>query len=112
LALSGVLKDILLVGASMAIFRDPVSGVQFFGYSVALAGLIYYKMGAEKLKEYLDEYSRQWADYGNRSPLMRKVLTIVLVAVTFIMLLGGLAGLFPDYDPTDYARQLTGMLGN
>lgn len=40
MTLSGVLKDILLVMCSMLIFRDPVSGVQAFGYTIALAGLV------------------------------------------------------------------------
>lgn len=48
--MSGVLKDILLVAASMAIFRDPVTGQQFFGYSITLAGLVYYKLGGDNVK--------------------------------------------------------------
>lgn len=50
MTLSGVLKDILLVVASMMIFHDPVSGLQAFGYSIALGGLVYYKLGSDKLK--------------------------------------------------------------
>ena len=46
--MSGVFKDILLVVASMVIFGDPVTLQQYFGYSIALAGLVYYKLGAEK----------------------------------------------------------------
>jgi multidrug transporter EmrE-like cation transporter len=53
MTLSGVLKDILLVVASMIIFRDPVTAVQFFGYSLALGGLIYFKLGGERIKHYL-----------------------------------------------------------
>lgn len=106
LTLCGVLKDILLVVASMVIFRDPVSGLQFFGYSIALAGMIYYRLGAEKLKEYGVEASRQWADYGNRSPLMKKLFSIVLVIVTVVILLGGIGTAFPQYDPKDYATKL------
>lgn len=51
LTLSGVLKDILLVGASIAIWGTHVSGLQFFGYSIALGGLMYYKLGANGIKE-------------------------------------------------------------
>ncbi|KAF2218203.1 triose-phosphate transporter family-domain-containing protein [Elsinoe ampelina] len=112
LTLSGVLKDILLVLASMLIFRDPVSGLQFFGYSIALGGLVYYKLGADKLKEYASEGSRQWADYGNRSPIMRKLLTIFIIFITVLILLGGLGSAFPQYDPKEYASKLTGMLSN
>ncbi|OJJ83255.1 uncharacterized protein ASPGLDRAFT_152043 [Aspergillus glaucus CBS 516.65] len=49
LTMAGILKDILLVFASMAIFRDPVTFQQFVGYSIALGGLAYYKLGAEKM---------------------------------------------------------------
>lgn len=48
--MSGILKDILLVIASLVIFHDPVTLQQYFGYSIALAGLCYYKLGAEKLQ--------------------------------------------------------------
>lgn len=34
----------------MVIFLDPVSGLQFFGYSIALGGLVYYKLGADGVK--------------------------------------------------------------
>lgn len=74
MTLSGVLKDILLVMASMFIFRDPVSGIQVFGYSIALGGLVYYKLGADKLKEHLAQMQRGWADYGVRHPAVRKLI--------------------------------------
>lgn len=48
--MSGILKDILLVIASLVIFMDPVTLQQYFGYSIALAGLCYYKLGAEKIQ--------------------------------------------------------------
>ncbi|KAB2579607.1 hypothetical protein BFW01_g4925 [Lasiodiplodia theobromae] len=51
LTLCGVLKDILLVVASVVIFWDPVTGTQIFGYGIALAGLMYYKLGPEKFWE-------------------------------------------------------------
>ncbi|KAK3725877.1 hypothetical protein LTR37_000025 [Vermiconidia calcicola] len=51
LTLSGVLKDIFLVVASIFIFGDPVAPTQWFGYSIALGGLMYYKLGGEKLKQ-------------------------------------------------------------
>jgi hypothetical protein len=82
LTLSGVLKDILLVLASMVIFLDPVSGLQAFGYSIALAGLMFYKLGGDKLKGYAAEGQRTWQEYGQRSPTMQRVIMI------------GVAGLF------------------
>lgn len=97
----------------MAIFHDPVSGTQFFGYSIALSGLVYYKLGAEKLKEVAGDASRQWADYGNRSPIMRKLVSFAIVLIVFFLLLGGVGNLFPQYDASDYAmKKLGGMMGN
>ncbi|KAK5040553.1 hypothetical protein LTS07_001051 [Exophiala sideris] len=91
LTLCGVLKDILLVGASMMIWGTPVSALQFFGYGLALSGLIYYKLGAEQLKGYLQQGSQRWAEFGVQSPNMRRVVTLGLVIITILALLGGLA---------------------
>lgn len=35
----------MIVFASMLLFHDPVSTMQFFGFSVALGGLVYYQLG-------------------------------------------------------------------
>ena len=59
----------MLVVASMAIWGTQVSGLQFFGYSIALCGMVYYKLGAETLKNYAGEASRQWAEFGNSRPV-------------------------------------------
>lgn len=102
MTLCGVLKDILLVAASMLLFRDPVSGLQAFGYSIALCGLVYYKLGAEKLKEYLGQGQRAWADFGVRHPAMRKVVVFGVVCAVFFVLLLGVSsmGVVPGaYDP-------------
>ena len=99
----------------MVIFRDPVSPLQFFGYSIALDGLVYYKLGSDKLKEYISEGSRQWADYGNRAPIMRKLITFGLVLFTLFLLLGGLGSMFPQYasGSTEYAKEKFGsLIGN
>jgi hypothetical protein len=91
LTLSGVLKDILLVLASMVIFGDPVSPLQAFGYSIALGGLVYYKLGGEKLKTHIADAQRAWQEYGARAPVMRKIIIGGLVLLTIFVLLGGLA---------------------
>ena len=110
LTLSGVLKDILLVVASMVIFLDPVSGLQAFGYSIALGGLVYYKLGAEKIKDYIGEGQRAWADYGIRHPAMRKVIVLGLILLTMFVMLGGLAPKFaPQY--VDQTMQAAKGLG-
>lgn len=81
----------------MVIFRDPVSGLQVFGYGIALSGLIYYKLGAEKLKEYFGQGGRSWAEYRATHPAMSKLIIFaVAVCVLFIVL----GGLFP-YVPSE-----------
>lgn len=102
MTLSGVLKDILLVLASMLIFRDPVSPLQFFGYSIALGGLVYYKLGADKLKENFGGAQRAWADYGANHPAARKCIVFGGVLLTIFLLLGGVAS--SGYVPPQYSE--------
>lgn len=102
MTLSGVLKDILLVLASMVIFQDPVSPLQFFGYGIALAGLVYYKLGGDKMKEHVGAAQMAWADYGARHPALRKLLVFGLVLITLFLLLGGISTsgyVPPQYNP-------------
>ena len=86
MTLCGVLKDILLVVASMLIFLDPVSPLQFAGYSLALCGLVYYKLGAEKMLEYGAGVYRAWAEFGLHHPV-RRVVYLVIAAVGVILVL-------------------------
>lgn len=80
----------------MLIWGTQVSGLQFFGYSIALAGMVYYKLGADTLKGYAGEAGRQWAEFGQTRPALRK-LVIVGGAVTLVFLLFG--GVAPKYAP-------------
>lgn len=94
MTLCGVLKDILLVAASMAIWGTQVSGLQFFGYSVALTGLVYYKLGADHFKDFFGQAARSWAEFGAQRPALRKILITVITLLVIVVLLGGLA---PQY---------------
>jgi len=91
MTLCGVLKDILLVAASMAIWQTPVTGLQFFGYSLSLVGLVYYKLGADKIKEYAGQANRSWAEYGVKHPAMRKTVIAGAIILGFFLLLGTMA---------------------
>lgn len=91
LTLCGVLKDIILVFASIAIWGTPVSLLQFFGYSISLAGLVYYKLGGDTLKVQLGEVNRMWAEYGARHPALRKVTTFIIGLLIISLVLGGIA---------------------
>lgn len=106
-----MLKDILLVVASMVLFLDPVSPLQAFGYSIALGGLCYYKLGADKMKMYFAEGQRSWSDYGVRHPALRKMIIIGSALLTAFLLLGGLAPtLAPGYDA--YAKKQVAEQGS
>ncbi|KAF7163875.1 hypothetical protein CNMCM5623_008592 [Aspergillus felis] len=107
MTLCGVLKDILLVAASMMIWQTPVTGLQFFGYSIALIGLVYYKLGGDKLKEYAGQANRSWAEYGATHPAQRKSIIIGAAVLIFFLLIGSMA---PSYAPESVDR-VKGMLG-
>ncbi|KAF7719737.1 Triose-phosphate transporter family protein [Penicillium ucsense] len=107
MTLCGVLKDILLVAASMLIWNTPVSGLQFFGYSVALVGLVYYKLGGEKIREYTGQANRAWAEYGSTNPAKRKFIIFGAGALIFFLFVGSMA---PSYAPEQVDRVKT-LLG-
>ncbi|KAH7886841.1 TPT-domain-containing protein [Phlebopus sp. FC_14] len=48
LTLAGVFKDILLVTGSVLFYGAPVTPLQVFGYSIALCGLVLFKMSGGK----------------------------------------------------------------
>lgn len=108
-----MLKDILLVMASMVFFADPVSPLQAFGYSIALGGLMFYKLGSDKIKAHFAEGGRVWAEYGVRHPVVRKLIVFGCVLLGMFVLVASLAPrISPEYDPTAYAhKSLEGLLG-
>jgi hypothetical protein len=79
LTLSGVLKDILLVVASVAIFRDPVTALQCFGYSIALGGLMYYRLGGEKFQHAITEARLSLAGLRQNHPGRTKAVVLCLM---------------------------------
>ncbi|KAL4962338.1 UDP-galactofuranose transporter [Aspergillus stella-maris] len=107
MTLCGVLKDILLVVASMMIWNTPVTALQFFGYSIALIGLVYYKLGGDKIKEYTSQANRAWAEYGATHPAQRRFVIIGAALLSFFLLVGSMA---PSYAPESVAN-VKGMLG-
>ena len=91
MTLCGVLKDLLLVFASIMIWGTPVTALQYFGYGIALCGLVYFKLGADTLKAQFSEANRQWAEYGARHPALRKVMVFGMILLVVTALLGGIA---------------------
>ncbi|KAL8948981.1 MAG: hypothetical protein Q9222_004869 [Ikaeria aurantiellina] len=100
LTLCGVLKDILLVFASIFIWGKHVTALQAFGYSIALGGLIYFKLGGDTIKAKFSDASRAWAEYGVRHPALRKMIVFASMLVLALMALIGLAPTV-GYDPTN-----------
>lgn len=49
MTLTGILKNILLVAISVMIWHTAISGLQFLGYAIALAGLLYYSLGWDQI---------------------------------------------------------------
>jgi hypothetical protein len=95
----------------MVLFGDPVSGLQAFGYTIALSGLVYYKLGGEKIKGYMSEGQRSWADYGVRHPAMRKIIIIGCAFLGIVMLMGGLAPQVPAEYKEAARTKMNGLLG-
>ncbi|PWW73073.1 TPT-domain-containing protein [Tuber magnatum] len=89
LTLCGVLKDILLVCASMIIWGNPVTILQFFGYSIAISGLLYYKMGAEKIGEQYAHPRGLGLGFYTRS-LTNRRLGIGTASLFAVMVLGAM----------------------
>lgn len=96
----------------MMIWGTRVTALQFFGYSIALMGMVYYKLGFEQLKGYIGEANRHWAEFGARKPVLRKVSIIVMSVFVLFTLFGGLAPTYaPEYDPTKLATEVSSRFG-
>ena len=95
----------------MMIWGTPVSGTQFFGYTIALSGLVYYKLGADKLKEYFGNAGRSWAEFGAERPILRKLIIIGGAFLLMFILLGGLAPTLAPEATAQYKNDLKGVLG-
>jgi hypothetical protein len=107
-----VLKDILLVLASMLLFKDPVSLLQAFGYSIALGGLIYYKLGSEKLKEYLGQGSMAWAQFGQARPVARKLVILGAVFISFFLIISAMGPSIPPEQKNKLYEGIGNMMGD
>lgn len=89
MTLSGVLKDILLVAISCLFYSEEVTILQILGYSIALAGLVYYRIGGEKLREHIGQAQRSWQNYSIRKPVASRSLVACIILVLLVVLLLG-----------------------
>jgi hypothetical protein len=92
----------------MIIWGTPVSALQFFGYSIALSGLMYYKLGTEQLKKYAGDLGRSWSEFGVERPVLRKVVVFVAAVLTVFILLGGLGPTFAPEATKSFKGVLNG----
>ncbi|KAF8440585.1 triose-phosphate transporter family-domain-containing protein [Terfezia claveryi] len=92
LTLSGVLKDILLVIASVVIWNSPLTVLQIFGYSIALGGLVLYKIGPNNVKEAVAGF--QVVGFGRRYRAIQKAITACCGLILVILTLGTI---YPHY---------------
>lgn len=97
MTLCGVLKNILLVIASVLIWGTIITWLQIFGYGIATAGLIYYSVGYEGVITYFavtQSFAQKlWegdADTSTvpRSTLLRKTLLVAMYIIILSLLLG------------------------
>ena len=71
----------------MLIWGTKVSPLQFFGYGIALCGMVYFKLGYDTLKSYAGEGGRKWAEFGANRPVLRKLVIIGSVLLAVFLLL-------------------------
>lgn len=112
LTLSGILKDIMLVAASMTLWGTQVTGLQFCGYSLALMGMAYYKLGYDQIKHHIVNANRRWAEFGAKQPIFRKLVVILLSAFALLVFFWGLAPHYaPEYNPSRLASHVSSRFG-
>lgn len=81
--------------ASMAIFGDPVTLTQYFGYSIALGGLMYYRLGGEKMKQLGTDTRLAIGEFQRKNPAALKQAITFVIAVIVIGVVVGLFAILP-----------------
>lgn len=76
----------------MAIFHDPVSGTQYFGYSIALGGLVYYRLGGQKMQEMATQAKLTANNFRQEKPVQTRLL-----AIGTMLFVGTMVYLWPRY---------------
>ncbi|AEO56352.1 hypothetical protein MYCTH_2090403 [Thermothelomyces thermophilus ATCC 42464] len=109
MTLTGILKNILLVILSVMIWRTTISWLQFFGYTIALAGLLYYSLGGEQIASLCQAawaFAKGGADDqqgGGLPPAVRRALILAFGALVVMFLVGAF------FDGGDVMRRLGGL---
>ncbi|KAM0561849.1 hypothetical protein ACHAPJ_003020 [Fusarium lateritium] len=94
MTLSGILKSILLVSASVLIWGTHISLLQTLGYSIALMGLVLYSVGYEQLLNTWEEVVAWGTGTVNRegvmSPALRKAVMVGCLGFITVIIAGAL----------------------
>jgi hypothetical protein len=116
MTLCGVGKNILLVVASVLIWGTIITGLQVFGYTIALAGLVYYGVGYEGIQTYYStsqqfawklwegEKEKEGATI-QRSTMLRKAIIVSVFALIMVLLMAGIA--MQNRGATEYIQDVT-----
>jgi hypothetical protein len=116
MTLCGVGKNILLVVASVLIWGTIITGLQVFGYTIALAGLVYYGVGYEGIQAYYSttqqfawnlwegEKEKEGATI-QRSTMLRKAIIVSVFALIMVLLMAGIA--MQNRGATEYIQDVT-----
>ncbi|KAF9765591.1 hypothetical protein IL306_002098 [Fusarium sp. DS 682] len=94
MTLSGILKSILLVAASVILWGTHISLTQTLGYAIALMGLVLYSIGYEQLLNLWEE-AVAWGTgslnrEGEMSPTLRKGIMIGCLGFITVIIAGAL----------------------
>jgi hypothetical protein len=116
MTLCGVGKNIILVVASVLIWGTIITGLQVFGYTIALAGLVYYGVGYEGIQTYYSttqqfawklwegEKEKEGAN-TQRSTMLRKAIIVSVFALIMVLLMAGIA--MKNRGATEYIQDVT-----
>jgi len=116
MTLCGVGKNIFLVVASVLIWGTIITGMQVFGYTIALAGLVYYGVGYEGIQTYCNttqqfawklwegEKEKEGAT-TQRSTMLRKAIIVSVFALIMVLLMAGIA--MQNRGATEYIHDVT-----
>ena len=116
MTLCGVVKNILLVVASVIFWGTIITGLQIIGYGIALVGLVYYGVGYDGILTYYlysqtfaqKVWGAQGAATSQPSTLLKKGLLISMCIIIVVLLVTGLA--IRTGRASEYVHSLAEML--
>ncbi|KAL9011907.1 MAG: hypothetical protein Q9173_003289 [Seirophora scorigena] len=91
LTLCGVAKSISLIGASMAIWGTVVTPIQFLGNGIAMAGLVYYNIGGEKVQGMAAGVQARCSGFWQQRSTGGKMVLAVGLVMLALGVVGGVA---------------------